>query len=217
MINGGMFITLEGGEGTGKSTQVRMLVRRLEGVGRKVEATREPGATPLGKRISDLVRSTAGTGPVDKAELMLYLADRAQHVERVIAPALAKGMAVVCDRFVDSSEVYQGLGRELGASEVRRLNQWVCGDVWPDLTVVLDLDPETGLRRAMERQDSLGLGLDRLEKEAIDFHRQVRRGFLSQAEAEPERVKVVDAGLPQDQVAERIWEQVERLLKERRP
>jgi dTMP kinase len=216
MISGGVFITLEGGEGAGKSTQVRMLVRRLEGVGLKVEATREPGATPLGKRISDLVRSTNGTGPVDKAELMLYLADRAQHVEKVIAPALAKGMAVVCDRFVDSSEVYQGLGRGLGAAEVRKLNHWVCGRVWPDLTVVLDLDPDTGLRRVMERQDSLGLGLDRLEKEAIDFHRQVRRGFLAQAEAEPERVKVVDAEFPQDQVAEQIWVQVERLLKERR-
>lgn len=216
MISGGMFITLEGGEGSGKSTQVRMLVRRLEGMGHKVEATREPGATPLGKRISDLVRSTAAAGPVDKAELMLYLADRAQHVERVIAPALAKGMAVVCDRFVDSSEVYQGLARNLGIAEVRKLNQWVCGAVWPDLTMVLDLDPETGLRRALERQDSLGLGLDRLESEAIDFHRQVRRGFLAQAQAEPERVKVVDAGLPQDQVAELIWAHVERLLKERR-
>jgi dTMP kinase len=216
MINSGIFITLEGGEGAGKSTQVRMLVRRLEGVGYKVEATREPGATPLGKRISDLVRSTAGSGPVDKAELMLYLADRAQHVERVIAPALAKGMAVVCDRFLDSSEVYQGRARGLGAAEVRRLNQWVCGQVWPDLTVILDLDPETGLRRVLERQDSLGLGLDRLESENLEFHRQVRLGFKAQAEAEPERVKIVDAGLPQDQVAEQIWAHVNQLLEKNR-
>lgn len=216
MIASGLFITLEGGEGVGKSTQMRMLVRRLEGSGWKVEATREPGATPLGKRISDLVRSASGAGPVDKAELMLYLADRAQHVERVIAPALAKGMAVVCDRFIDSSEVYQGRARGLGRDQVRRLNEWVCGQVWPDLTVVLDLDPEIGLQRALERQDSLGLGLDRLESEAIDFHRQVQRGFLAQAESEPERIRVVDAGLPRDQVAESIWAQVNGLVKERR-
>lgn len=216
MIAKGVFITLEGGEGVGKSTQMRMLIRRLEGAGWKVEATREPGATPLGKRISDLVRSASGAGPVDKAELMLYLADRAQHVERIIAPALAKGMAVVCDRFVDSSEVYQGRARGLGKDEVRRLNQWVCGGIWPDLTVVLDLDPEIGLQRALERQDSLGLGLDRLESEAMDFHKSVRRGFLDQAEAEPERIKVVDAGLPPDEVAENIWAQVNGLAKERR-
>lgn len=216
MTASGVFITLEGGEGVGKSTQMRMLVRRLEGSGWKVEATREPGATPLGKRISDLVRSVAGAGPVDKAELMLYLADRAQHVERVIAPALAKGMAVVCDRFIDSSEVYQGRARGLGRDQVRRLNEWVCGQVWPDLTVVLDLDPEIGLQRALERQDSLGLGLDRLESETMDFHRQVRRGFLAQAESEPERIRVVDAGLPRDQVAESIWAQVNGLVKERR-
>jgi dTMP kinase len=216
MSAAGIFITLEGGEGVGKTTQMRMLVRRLEGAGFKVEATREPGATPLGKRISDLVRSTAGSGPVDKAELLLYLADRAQHVARVIAPALAKGMAVVCDRFVDSSEVYQGRARGLGAAEVRRLNQWVCGEVWPDLTVVLDLDPEIGLQRALERQDSLGLGLDRLESEAMEFHRQVRRGFLAQAEEDPLRVKVVEAGLPQDQVAELIWAEVEWLIEKRR-
>mgnify|MGYP000085477006 CR=1 FL=1 len=217
MNSSGIFITLEGGEGVGKSTQMRMLVRRLEGSGWKVEATREPGATPLGKRISELVRSATGAGPVDKAELMLYLADRAQHVERVIAPALAKGIAVVCDRFIDSSEVYQGRARGLGSGEVRRLNEWVCGKAWPDLTVVLDLAPEIGLQRALERQDSLGLGLDRLESEAMEFHRQVRRGFLAQAEAEPERIKVVDAGLPRDQVAENIWAQVNGLLKERRP
>jgi dTMP kinase len=216
MISSGIFITLEGGEGVGKSTQMRMLVRRLEGAGWKVEATREPGATPLGSRIGDLVRSTTGAGPVDKAELMLYLADRAQHVERVIAPALAKGMAVVCDRFIDSSEVYQGLARGLGIEEVRRLNQWVCGEVWPDLTIVLDLDPKIGLQRVLERQDSLGLGLDRLESEAIGFHRQVRRGFLAQAESEPERIKLIDAGLPRDQVAESIWAEINGLAKERR-
>ncbi|KMY69213.1 hypothetical protein AAU61_00530 [Desulfocarbo indianensis] len=212
-----MFITLEGGEGVGKSTQLRMLVRRLEGAGWKVEATREPGATALGKRISDMVRSAAGGGPVDKAELLLYLADRAQHVARVIQPALAKGMAVVCDRFADSSEVYQGRARGLGAEQVRRLNQWVCGETWPDLTLVLDLDPQTGLQRALERQDSLGLGLDRLESEDLEFHRRVRKGFLDQAAAEPERVTLVNAGLPPDEVAAKIWAQVELVSEGRRP
>jgi len=217
MSGDGLFITLEGGEGVGKSTQLRMLVRRLEGAGWKVEVTREPGATALGKRISDMVRSSAGGGPVDKAELLLYLADRAQHVARVIEPALARGMAVLCDRFADSSEVYQGRARGLGAAQVRRLNQWVCGAIWPDLTLVLDLDPKIGLQRALERQDSLGLGLDRLESEDMEFHRRVRKGFLDQAASEPDRVKVVDAGLPPDEVAARIWAQVELVLEGRRP
>lgn len=209
----GYFITLEGGEGAGKSTQQRMLVRRVRALGHPVLATREPGATPLGAWIRDVVRSPAGGQPSDAAELMLYLADRAQHVEQVVAPALARGEVVISDRFGDSSEVYQGLCRGLGMERVRELNRMVCGEAWPDLTLLLDLDAESGLRRALERQDSLGLGLDRLELEGLAFHRQVRQGFLELAAAEPGRFRLIDAAAPQDVVAERIWDQVQPALE----
>jgi dTMP kinase len=212
----GLFITLEGGEGAGKSTQQHMLVRRLEGLGWTVTATREPGATALGRRLRSLVGEAGAAAPAARAELLLYLADRAQHVEHVIAPALERGLAVVCDRFADSSEVYQGWARGLGQKEVRRLNRWVCGRVWPALTIVLDLDPAVGLHRAGARQDRLGLGLDRLESEGLAFHQRVREGFLAQAEAEPERVRVVDASGPPDEVAEAVWALVRPLAREAR-
>lgn len=201
----GFFITLEGGEGVGKSTQRRMLVRRARALGHTVLPTREPGSTPLGAWIRDVVSSPAGGAPVEKAELMLYLADRAQHLATVVEPALSRGEVVVCDRFIDSSEVYQGVCRGLGSEKVRELNKFICGDLWPDLTILLDMDPQTGLRRALERQDSLGLGLDRLELEGLDFHRQVRQGFLDAAAAEPERIKQVNAAAPPDEVAEKVW------------
>jgi dTMP kinase len=213
----GLFITLEGGEGAGKSTQQRMLVRRLEGLGWSVTATREPGATSLGRRLRSLVAEAGAAAPVPRAELLLYLADRAQHVEQIIAPALERGLAVVCDRFADSSEVYQGLARGLGQKEVRRLNRWVCGEAWPALTIVLDLDPAVGLSRAGARQDSLGLGLDRLESEGLGFHQKVREGFLARAEAEPERVRVVDASASPDEVAEAVWDLAGPLARKRRP
>jgi len=147
-------------------------------------------------------------------ELFLYLADRAQHVERVIAPALEGGQVVICDRFADSSEVYQGRARGLGVEWVRQLNRWACGKVWPDMTILLDLEPGLGLRRVNKRQGELGLTTDRLENEGLEFHRQVRQGFLDQAAAEPTRIKVVDASMPQDEVALAVWALAEPLLKE---
>ena len=209
----GRFVTLEGGEGTGKTTQARMLVRRLEATGRKVEPTREPGGTPLGRRLEELLKGGSGRiVPGRRSELLLYLADRAQHVEKVIAPALQRGWVVVCDRFIDSSEVYQGRARGLGVEMVRRFNRWACGEIWPDITILLDLDPEQGLKRARERQDSLGLGLDRLEREDLAFHQAVRQGFLDQARKDPERIKVVDAARPPEEVAEHIWSLVREIL-----
>ncbi len=209
----GRFITLEGGEGAGKTTQARMLVRRLEALGRKVESTREPGGTPLGRRLEELLSGSSGrVVPGRRAELLLYLAARAQHVEKVIQPALERGMVVVCDRFIDSSEVYQGRARGLGVEAVRRLNRWACGETWPDLTILLDLDPVLGLKRVRERQDSLGLGLDRLEREEMPFHQAVRQGFLDQARGDPGRVKVVAADRPPDEVAEEVWSLVKEIL-----
>ncbi len=209
----GCFITLEGGEGAGKTTQAHMLVRRLKALGRKVVSTREPGGTPLGQRLEELLKGQSGRlVPGRRAELMLYLAARAQHVERVIQPALEGGMVVVCDRFVDSSEVYQGRARGLGVETVRRFNRWACGDTWPHLTILLDLDPARGLRRVRRRQEGLGLGLDRLEREEMSFHQAVRRGFLDQARSDPGRVKVVDGDRPPEEVAEDVWSLVRGVL-----
>ncbi|MCF8034246.1 MAG: dTMP kinase [Desulfarculaceae bacterium] len=208
------FISLEGGEGAGKSTQQRMLVRRVRGLGLKVLGTREPGATALGAAVRDVLTIPGQDHPRERAELFLYLADRAQHVHQVIAPALSGGQVVVCDRFGDSSEVYQGRARGLGAEWVRTLNRWACGQVWPGLTVLLDLEPGLGLKRVRERQFQLGLATDRMENEGLEFHQQVRQGFLDQAAAEPERIKVVDASQPPEDVAAAIWAIAEPVLKE---
>lgn len=208
------FITLEGGEGCGKSTQQRMLVRRARGLGLSVLGTWEPGATWLGARVREILTSHSPEGLGPRAELLLYLADRAQHAAQVIAPALAAGQVVICDRYADSSEVYQGRARGLGAEMVRGLNQWACGPVWPDLTILLDLDPEEGLARVHQRQGELGLTPDRLENEGLQFHRRVRQGYLEQAAAEPGRIKLVDAGGAAPEVAEAVWALAEPLLKE---
>ena len=207
------FITLEGGEGAGKSTQAKKLARRIAGLGLRVDITRQPGATDLGRAIRCLLQDPElSHGPAPLAELMLYLADRAQHVERMIRPALESGTVVVCDRFADSSEVYQGVAHGLGLEMVRKLNRVVCGDVWPDVTLILDIDPVDGLHRALFRQGELGLGPDRMEQLGLQFHRKVREGFLSRVEAEPERIKLVDASGDEEQVAELIWQRVEPLI-----
>ena len=210
----GPLITFEGGEGTGKSLQVARLCATLEARGVPCLATREPGATPLGQVIEGLIRGREGMPLEPVAELLLFLADRHQHVSQVVAPALRQGRVVVCDRFLDSSEVYQGRVRGLGWERVRRLNQWVCGDVWPDLTILLDLEPEVGLARAARRQAGQGQGRDRLEREELDFHRRVRQGYLDQARAEPERIRVIPAAGSPQEVAARVWQVVEPFLEE---
>lgn len=209
----GLFITLEGGEGAGKSTQQALLLRRLRAAGVRAQSTREPGATPLGVEIRALLIEFSDESPAPTTELLLYLADRAQHVASLVGPLLAEGVCVVCDRFADSSEVYQGRTRGLGWERVRELNRWICGPVWPDLTLVLDLDPAQGLQRVAARQGELGLGPDRLENEGLEFHRRVRQGFREQAAAEPGRVRLVDASQPAEAVAAAIWDQVEPLVR----
>jgi dTMP kinase len=168
---GGMFIAFEGGEGAGKSTQARRLAEALSATGHEVVLTFEPGATAVGRRLREIVLDRAHTGMSPRTEAMLYAADRAQHVAEVIRPALERGCVVITDRYVDSSLAYQGGGRDLDAAEVRRLSRWATDGLKPDLTVLLDVDPEVGLHRAT------GPG-DRLEAEALEFHRKVRESFL---------------------------------------
>ena len=209
----GLFITLEGGEGVGKSTQQALLLARLRQQGVKALSSREPGSTPLGVELRGVLMDLGRQAPCQEAELLLYLADRAQHVRQVLEPALASGAVVVCDRFIDSSEVYQGRVRGLGQEWVRTLNRWVCGGLWPALSLLLDLDPDLGLRRVHLRQGGLGLMPDRLESEGLAFHQAVRQGFLAQAAAEPGRLKVVDAGQTPERVAGEIWGIVEPVVQ----
>lgn len=190
----GIFITFEGGDGAGKTTQAEMLGAWCAAQGREVVRTREPGGTPLGVEVRRLLLHGGDEiGAVDpRAEALLYAADRAQHVSQVVRPALARGAAVVQDRYIDSSLAYQGAGRVLDVAEVRQLSEWAVGGLWPDLTVLLDIEPEAAAARRAAR----GGTADRLEAEADAFHRAVRDGFLALAKAEPERYLVLDAARP---------------------
>jgi dTMP kinase len=189
----GLFIAFEGGEGAGKSTQVQRLAADVMAAGRDVVVTAEPGATPIGGRLRELLLDPGNTAMVPMAEAMLYAADRAQHVTDVVRPALERGAVVITDRYVDSSIAYQSGGRDLPESEVRRLSSWATGGLVPDLTVLLDIDPADGLRRAT------GPG-DRLEAEALEFHDRVRRCFLALARQGRRRYLVLDARRSADAV-----------------
>jgi dTMP kinase len=205
----GLFVSLEGGDGVGKSTQTTMLADWLRDRGYEVVLTREPGATPLGKQLRDMLLDH-GTGEVSpRAEALLYAADRAQHVEHVIRPALARGAVVITDRYIDSSLAYQGAGRSLTVDEVAKLSVWATSGLTPDLTVLLDLPVEDGLRRA----GATGVtGPDRLESEPIDFHERVRQGFLTLARKEPDRYLVLDAGRSREEIQEDIRARIMPLL-----
>jgi dTMP kinase len=198
----GWFICFEGGDGAGKSTQVRLLAEALGRRGREVVVTRQPGGTPLGSQIRQLVLH--GDHVAARAEALLFAADKAHHVDQLIAPALAAGKVVITDRYTDSSIAYQGAGRDLGADEIRALQHWAVGGVLPDLTIVLDVSPEVGRSRRGDLHD-------RLESEADAFHAAVRRGFLDLAAQDPGRYLVVDAALPVEQVHARVAAAVERL------
>ena len=186
----GVFIAFEGGDGAGKSTQVRLLAQRLTAAGHAPLLTRQPGGTELGRRLRDLVLHGDPMAP--RAEALLVAADKAQHVEEVIRPALAAGGVVITDRYTDSSVAYQGAGRDLGADEVHTLQMWAVGGLVPDLIVIVDITAEEGRRRRGEVHD-------RLESEGDAFHEAVRAHFLAMAQGEPERYVVVDGGQdPQD-------------------
>lgn len=182
----GLFVAFEGGEGVGKTTQLTRAAAWLREQGHQVVETREPGGTALGRELRRLVLDP-DRHVTPRAEALLYAADRAQHVETVIEPALAAGELVLTDRYVDSTLAYQGAGR--GLAEAARLTTWATGGLMPDLTILFDLDPRIGLQRAGARS-----ALDRLESAALDFHESVRRGFRELAAAEPDRYLVLDAG-----------------------
>lgn len=204
-----LFIAFEGGEGSGKSTQIKLLEQWLIGQGQPVFATHEPGATSVGKAIRALLLET--DEPITpRSEALLFAADRAHHVETELRPMLAAGRHVLCDRYVDSSIAYQGTGRTLSTAEVARLSRWATENLLPDLTVLLDIDPAIGLARAGGR--AWESGPDRLEREQADFHQRVRAGFRELADRAPERYLVLDAIRPAGELAAEIAAEVSRRL-----
>lgn len=208
----GRFITLEGGEGAGKSTQIKRLMARLETRGIRVLSTREPGGSPKAERIREVILSGAAKDLGPMAEALLFSAARADHLDKTIRPALARGTWVLCDRFTDSTRAYQGALGNLDPALIRALERIVVGETTPDLTLILDLAPEDGLARAAARGQALGEGADRFEAEDIDFHRTLRQAFLDIAEAEPERCVVIPADADADTVERRIWQAVDDRL-----
>lgn len=200
----GFFIALEGGEGAGKSTQERRIAEHLEARGRTVVRTREPGGTPAAEAIRDILLSTAFAGLDDRAEALLFAASRGDHAARVIRPALERGDVVVCDRYLDSSVAYQGYGRDLDPEAIRELSLWATQGLLPDLVIVLDIDPRTGLGRVQEP--------DRLESESLAFHDAVRAGFLDLASKDPARYLVVDASRSPDEITAEILAAIDARL-----
>ena len=202
----GLFITLEGGEGSGKSTLAPTLAKRLRERGYRVCLTREPGGTSRGRMIQAIFEHDESGNPLTPlAELLLFEADRTQHVSEQILPALATDDIVVCDRFIDSSLAYQGFGRGVDLEFVRALNDATTGGLKPQLTLLLDVPPEAGLARAAAPRDATG-------RESLEFHTRVREGFLELAKDEPDRFVIIDATLPFEVVAHQSVTAVERLL-----
>jgi dTMP kinase len=208
----GRFVTFEGIEGTGKSTQLVRLARRWTELGADVVATREPGGTELGRRLRGLLLRPAERPPCPEAELLAYVADRAQHLVEVIEPALARGAIVLCDRYADATLAYQGYGRGMDLRWIRELHRRPPLDRVPDRTVLLDLDPETALERARRRDFERASGEGRFEQESLDFHRRVREGYLDLAAAAPQRIRLVDAAGDEDAVARRVVLALDDLL-----
>lgn len=205
-MTGGVFITFEGGEGSGKTTQIAHLAKRLEALGFEVVTTLEPGGTPLGKRIRRYLVSDSDDVPTPVSELLLYAADRAHHVEKKIRPALESGKVVLCDRFADATVAYQGYGRELGLELISSLNEVAMQGVVPTRTLLIDMDPAVGVRRSLERQAGDGVAEEsRFESEAAKFHRSVREGYLSIARKEPGRVRQIDGAGTVEEVEAAIW------------
>ena len=209
----GKFITLEGIEGSGKTTQARLLADRLQELGHEVLLTREPGGTELGQAIREMLKRTIPDEPVvPEAEMLLFEASRAQLVRLAIMPALEAGSIVVSDRFTDSTTVYQGCARGLDKAAVGTVSKFATGSLVPDLTILLDVDVTTGLSRIAARNIETGSESDRIEREARSFHEKVRSGYLAIAEAEPARVKVLDGSRDESQVVDDVWRSIQNVL-----
>jgi len=208
------FISLEGGEAVGKSTQIDRLAQRLTDLGKKVVVTREPGGTPLGESIRHLLKhAPEGRGMTPYTEMLLFLASRAELVRKVITPALDRGDWVLCDRFLDSTTVYQGAGRELPREIVERVNAFTVGPHLPGLTLVLDLDPEAARERQIRRSHPPGSGsFDRMEAEPLDFFDRVRQGYAEVAKAHPHRVRIVSAAGTIEETADVVWKEVAKMF-----
>ena len=207
----GRFITFEGGEGCGKSTQVKRLKAALEELGVEVLLTREPGGTVLSEQIRHLIKDQSEDPPCDRSELLLFLAARAQLVRNVIRPALERGAWVVSDRFSDSTLAYQGYGRGLSLDLIAQTNDFACEGLKPDLTVLLEVSAETARRRLRAREAATSTSADRIELAGEEFHSRLVRGFRELAKAEPYRIKTVDANGTADEVWEAIWTLVKPL------
>ncbi|HWA10834.1 MAG TPA: dTMP kinase [Opitutaceae bacterium] len=207
----GKLISFEGSEGSGKSTQIARLAAHLQKTHHEVLSTREPGGTEIGEQIRNIiVHNSKGDEMSAETELLLFTAARAQLVREIIAPALTRGAIVLCDRFLDSSTVYQGIGRNLAMDPVNQINRFAVGNVMPDVTIVLDVPTKVSLSRLKQRASDLP---DRMERENVDFYDKVREGYLLLAKGMPERFIVVDGTKGEDVIAKKIWEAVQTRLK----
>lgn len=207
----GKLISFEGSEGSGKSTQIVRLAARLQKLSRDVVSVREPGGTEIGEQIRNLiVHNSRGDEMCAETELLLFAAARAQLVREVIAPALKRGAIVLSDRFLDSSTVYQGIGRNLALDPVHQINRFAVGSVMPDLTLVIDVPTEVSLERIRQRASDVP---DRMERENIDFYKKVREGYLVLAKEMPERFAVIDGTAGEETISKRVWAEVQKLLK----
>jgi dTMP kinase len=208
----GLFVSFEGGEACGKSTQVARLVEKLESIGRQVIAIREPGSTRAGEAIRNLLlHSEQGLTLTPAAELLLFGASRAQLIEEVIRPALHAGKIVLADRFTDSTTVYQGIARGIGLKFIREMEEFVCAGLRPGVTFLLDLDLETIRSRRLRRVRPVS-SPDRMEELPPEFHQKVREGYLQLAREFPERIKIVDAARSADKVEATIWKEINAIL-----
>lgn len=207
----GLFINFEGPDGCGKSTQMHLLAERLRNEGRRVVETVEPGGTRIGQQIRRILLDSANQELCPSAELLLYFASRAQNVDEVILPALSEGAIVLTDRFTDSSMAYQGFGRGLGETAIAALDKIACRGLIPDATVLIDIDADTSLARAKQRQ--LSDTETRMDDQALEFHRKVRAAYRHMAGREPRRFRVIDGRAPIEKVAADVWDAIAPLLE----
>lgn len=212
MLKKGLFITFEGPEGSGKTTQIELLKKELESQGYAVVVTREPGGTEIGKKIRKILLDVQNDGMSFKTELFLYAADRIDHVEKIIRPAISEKSVVLCDRYIDSTVAYQGAGRNIGAKFIEDLMLLAVDGLQPDLTVLIDIDPSKGVNRAIQKEAYKNTNGDRIEREGLDFHQRVRSGYLELAEKYPQRIKKISGEQGIDAIHKEIKDIVGALI-----